>query len=932
MKIKSLFVLLIMCLSLVVSSCILNENGSGVLSSDTTFELELINGKEVDEQLKLHLTNEEWLHILNEDLLDIIDYDLAEKATLNVFIFEETKEIHFVVTAEDGTKKTTIVKVELLSNNTSLEISSIDGINIVDLKLLISKSKWEELKNSDIKAKTVYTLAEKAALEVSVDEENRKITYLVTAEDGTTSTQVIAIDLLSNDTSLEIFKISTNEVIGDSVIMSNAEWNALKTSDVKNLSTYTLAEKAALEVFVDEENKKITYLVTAEDGTTSAKNIFVNLLSCDTSIAINSICGVEVVDGVVKLDSLKWAELETSNVKEQSVYELAEKAIVEVTVDKENKEIVYSVTAEDGTSEVIYVEVTVLEIIHETNVTLTAQAENKEAKSYWFAEYTEKGIKITVDVLDSVISTSNSNFGYNDNIEFIISQKNNSHFLSTKYDYKVLVDSKGNYFFQKAIDRFNYGYSGQIEHASYGLVFGETFTCSSELMEYTKGSGYRVSVFIDYRVLGTNEAEALGNLTISPAMRNTNNNGSTWSNFSELSCVWQKSYTYLGIEEDGTFVDNVKKYYSNVDYLFIGDSWMDVWFWPTFEIDFSNYNAINIGIGGTKGEDWVARLDLIKQYNPKNLILRIGTNDINTGQTGESAGVEIVELCKLLHANLPNMHIYFLSIDPCIGHFVNWTNGRDAIANGIIEEFAATTDYLTYKDFTEKLIDEDGNILTSMYCRDTCHLSEMGYATYVKVMYEMLGLPWIEGTTFGDCGKFSHTLGFSSNDSDTTSNTSWGEQHTYFKDFTSKELYAEFEVTAEKVHMGDAWPKFGIRMTNGNLSLALYVDAYAGLNGNYVGAVLRRGCQDYDWNDRPVADANVNMSYTNGQYVRVGVLRTNGTIYFFINDVCALSFADCFDDTNTSVGAFAFNTSIKIKNAKVYNDADVIAEKLAQAQ
>ena len=205
MKIKSLFVLLIMCLSLVVSSCILNENGSGVLSSDTTFELELINGKEVDEQLKLHLTNEEWLHILNADLLDIIDYNLAEKATLNVFIFEETKEIHFVVTAEDGTKKTTIVKVELLSNNTSLEISSIDGINIVDLKLLISKSKWEELKNSDIKAKTVYTLAEKAALEVSVDEENRKITYLVTAEDGTTSTQVIAIDLLSNDTSIEIF-------------------------------------------------------------------------------------------------------------------------------------------------------------------------------------------------------------------------------------------------------------------------------------------------------------------------------------------------------------------------------------------------------------------------------------------------------------------------------------------------------------------------------------------------------------------------------------------------------------------------------------------------------------------------------------------------------------------------------------------------------
>ena len=55
-------------------------------------------------------------------------------------------------------------------------------------------------------------------------------------------------------------------------------------------------------------------------------------------------------------------------------------------------------------------------------------------------------------------------------------------------------------------------------------------------------------------------------------------------------------------------------------------------------------------------------------------------------------------------------------------------------------------------------------------------------------------------------------------------------------------------------------------------------------------------------------------------------------IYYFVNDVCVLQFADSFDSVETAVGAFTFNTVVKIKNGYVSAETSVIAEKLAQVQ
>ena len=48
--------------------------------------------------------------------------------------------------------------------------------------------------------------------------------------------------------------------------------------------------------------------------------------------------------------------------------------------------------------------------------------------------------------------------------------------------------------------------------------------------------------------------------------------------------------------------------------------------------------------------------------------------------------------------------------------------------------------------------------------------------------------------------------------------------------------------------------------------------------------------------------------------------------------MCVLQFADSFDSVETAVGAFTFNTVVKIKNGYVSAETSVIAEKLAQVQ
>lgn len=161
------------------------------------------------------------------------------------------------------------------------------------------------------------------------------------------------------------------------------------------------------------------------------------------------------------------------------------------------------------------------------------------------------------------------------------------------------------------------------------------------------------------------------------------------------------------------------------------------------------------------------------------------------------------------------------------------------------------------------------------------------------------------------------------------------DQYAYFKDIYSTDFYAEaeFTVTASKAFSNDKYPKFGIAIScndNYTNTIFFYVDAV-----NYTNTVV--GCaqrkldnSDWDWNATEQLVNVSGISYTGGNYVKLGVLRKGDEFYLLCNDILAISY-DSFnifnEDQNAAVGFLSFNTPMKIKNYYATKDSDVIAEK-----
>ena len=167
------------------------------------------------------------------------------------------------------------------------------------------------------------------------------------------------------------------------------------------------------------------------------------------------------------------------------------------------------------------------------------------------------------------------------------------------------------------------------------------------------------------------------------------------------------------------------------------------------------------------------------------------------------------------------------------------------------------------------------------------------------------------------------------------------DQYAYFKDVYSTSFYIEAEISVlNKVPFAnDPYPKFGIAIgcDEGNVknTIFYYVDAV-----NYT--TQRVGCaqrnfdnSDWDWTATEQLVDVPGISYANGDYVKLAVLRVGDAFYMICNDKVAIYY-DSFNIFNeyqeAAVGFLCFNTSMRIQNYVATVDQTVIDQKLAQYQ
>ncbi|MBO7186789.1 MAG: SGNH/GDSL hydrolase family protein, partial [Clostridia bacterium] len=159
---------------------------------------------------------------------------------------------------------------------------------------------------------------------------------------------------------------------------------------------------------------------------------------------------------------------------------------------------------------------------------------------------------------------------------------------------------------------------------------------------------------------------------------------------------------------------------------------MDDYFFKDFYDRFSGKNAQTVGISSTTVTDWIFYAqELIVSANPNAIVLHVGTNDIfddkRTNVT-ENAN-NLITLFEIIHAKLPNTHIYWWTIEERINQ-----SSYSSIVQGVniaVKNYASThTSFLTVVD-TYSLMDVNDK---SMWREnDTVHPSNPhGYDVFMQ--------------------------------------------------------------------------------------------------------------------------------------------------------------------------------------------------------
>lgn len=184
--------------------------------------------------------------------------------------------------------------------------------------------------------------------------------------------------------------------------------------------------------------------------------------------------------------------------------------------------------------------------------------------------------------------------------------------------------------------------------------------------------------------------------------------------------------------------------------LFMGDSYLD--FWKTavdlgdgtstggqYATDMADYsNHANIGIGGSKFDDWISFYEeMVLPFNPAQIVIHLSVNDINNNYPIDDIYSDMTELVGKLHENLPDAQIYLMTYEPSKAFPAQWERGKQY--NALLRDFCENTDYATMIATANIFVNAAGTAVKDGYnCSDGLHLSDEGYNVWVAEIKRMI--------------------------------------------------------------------------------------------------------------------------------------------------------------------------------------------------
>jgi lysophospholipase L1-like esterase len=157
-------------------------------------------------------------------------------------------------------------------------------------------------------------------------------------------------------------------------------------------------------------------------------------------------------------------------------------------------------------------------------------------------------------------------------------------------------------------------------------------------------------------------------------------------------------------------------------------------FWTTYKTNFSEINKItNIGIGGTKINDWMGKIDAIAKSGFTDIIMILGVNDVLSGSsTAKEIKDMMSNLLDKIHTLMPTTNVFLYTIfeNPC-----TYCGYYDVVhdANIYYKQMQEERNYLHVVDCENLFVDEFNQPMTEKFVDGLHFQSEC----YIKISAEL---------------------------------------------------------------------------------------------------------------------------------------------------------------------------------------------------
>ena len=166
---------------------------------------------------------------------------------------------------------------------------------------------------------------------------------------------------------------------------------------------------------------------------------------------------------------------------------------------------------------------------------------------------------------------------------------------------------------------------------------------------------------------------------------------------------------------------NVKR----ADIVLVGSSSMSRWTKASKHL--SPYKVANLGVGGTKVEEWQKYYTYIAKCKPKAIIVFIGGNNIKTKKDdGLVVARKVAKLLRSINAKNPKAKIFYVSAQPTEKRWNVWKQMNRC--NNLLKNWCKTKNKnkLEFIDIRSYCL-KNGKPNKSLFCSDKLHFNNKGY-------------------------------------------------------------------------------------------------------------------------------------------------------------------------------------------------------------